>query len=263
MMKNWAKKNMELLAIAVSLCFLGIGSVLSWDNVPVMGWDKLCGDILIVLCCCVLIRKTGLWKDAGFQKAGFGRGMVYGIPFLLIGVGSVFVSNAGVDLTKLEFISLPNALLFTANMLLVGANEEIWMRSFILNGLVNKYGKDRNNAWKAIIVSALIFGAVHLPNIAFVHPVTLGVQVINAAAGGVLFGVMYLRSGNIWAGILVHAAVDWLGLFIGNCFSGADTVLTMEMTLGQGIVIAAMGAIPPVLISLYLMRRYGKETARA
>ena len=56
MMKNWAKKNMELLAIVVSLCFLGIGSVLSWDNVPVMGWDKLCGDILIVLCCCVLIR---------------------------------------------------------------------------------------------------------------------------------------------------------------------------------------------------------------
>lgn len=259
-MRMWAKKNMEILAIVVSLAFLGMSSLFSWDNDAVMGWDKLCGDILIVICCIGLIRMTGLWKDAGFQKDGFKTGLLCGIPFLVIGVGSIFVSNAGVDFSKLEFISLSNALLFTANMLLVGANEEIWMRSFILNGLVNKYGKDSKNAWKAIVVSALIFGAVHLPNIAFVHPVTLGVQVVNAAAGGVLFGVMYLRSGNIWAGILVHAAVDWLGLFVGKCFSGADTILSMEMSLGQGVMIAAMGAIPPVVISMWLMRKYGKSS---
>ena len=88
---------------------------------------------------------------------------------------------------------------------------------------------------------------------------TLAVQVINAAAGGVLFGVMYLRSGNIWAGILVHALVDWLGLFVANCFVGATSVIAMEMTLGQGAMIAAMGALPPVLISVFLMRKYTQD----
>lgn len=258
-MKKWLEKYMEVIAIVVSLGCLGISSLFSWDTNPVMGLDKLCADILIVAVCVILICISGLWASAGFQKKGFSAGLVYGIPFLIIGVGSVFVSNAGVDLAKLEFISLPNALLFTINMLLVGANEEIWMRSFILNGLVNKYGKDRKNAWKAIVVSALIFGAVHLPNIAFVPPVTLAVQVINAAAGGVLFGVMYLRSGNIWAGILVHALVDWLGLFVANCFVGATSVIAMEMTLGQGAMIAAMGALPPVLISVFLMRKYTQD----
>lgn len=258
-MKQWMIKHMEIVAIVVSLCCLGLSSLFSWDNNPVMGLDKLSADLLIVAGCLILIRVSGLWPGAGFQKASFAKGMMYGIPFLIIGVGSVFVSNAGVDFSKLEFLSVPNALLFTANMLLVGANEEIWMRSFILNGLVAKYGKDRKNAWKAIVVAALIFGAVHLPNIAFVHPVTLGVQVINAAAGGVLFGVMYLRSRNIWAGILVHALVDWLGLFVANCFAGGSSVLAMEMTLGQGVMVAAMGAIPPVLISVWLMRKYGQD----
>ena len=37
----------------------------------------------------------------------------------------VLVSNAGVDLSKLEFLSVPNAVLFSVNMLLVGDNEEI------------------------------------------------------------------------------------------------------------------------------------------
>ena len=258
-MKNCMKKHMEIIAVVVSLLCLIISSLFSWDTNSVMGLDKLCADTLIVAACLLLIRLGGLWEDAGFQKAGFSRGMVFGIPFLIIGVGSVFVSNAGMDFSKLEFLSLSNALLFTVNMLLVGANEEIWMRSFILNGLVSKYGNDRKSAWKAIVVSALIFGAVHLPNIAFVHPVTLGVQVVNAAAGGVLFGVMYLRSRNIWAGILVHALVDWLGLFVANCFTGASSVLSMEMTLGQGAMIAAMGAIPPILISMWLMRKYGQE----
>lgn len=258
-MKKISNRYMEVLSVVVSLGFLGLSSLFSWDDSPVMGLDKICADTLIVAICLLLIWVTGLWDTAGFRKAGFGRGILCGIPFLLIGIGSMVVSNAGVSFSELKFISLPRAVLFTVNMLLVGANEEIWMRSLILNGLVRKYGEGRRNAWKAIIVSALVFGAVHIPNILFVHPVTLAVQVVNAAAGGVLFGVMYLRSRNIWAGIFVHAAVDWLSLFVGSCFVGTETILSMELGIGQGIVIAIMGSFPPILISLWLMRKYGKD----
>ncbi len=253
-MKKWSEKYTEWMAILVSLMLLGISSLFSWDSNPIMGFDKLCADLIISLVCIGMIKGTGLWSTAGFQKQGFGKGLLYGSPFLVIGLGSIIVSNIGVDFSKLAFISAGNMLLFTINMLFVGVNEEIWMRSFILNGLIRKYGDDKKGCWKAIIISALIFGAIHIPNIFFMNPITLCVQVINAASAGVLFGVIFIKSRNIWAGILVHALVDWCSLFVGNCFIGADTVLSMEMTMGQAVSIILLGSMPPIVIACFLMR---------
>ena len=258
-MKKWSEKYTEWMAILVSLMLLGISSLFSWDSNPIMGFDKLCADLIISLVCIGMIKGTGLWSTAGFQKQGFGKGLLYGSPFLVIGLGSIIVSNIGMDFSKLTFISAGNMLLFTINMLFVGVNEEIWMRSFVLNGLIRKYGDDKKGCWKAIIISALIFGAIHIPNIFFMNPITLCVQVINAASAGVLFGVIFIKSRNIWAGILVHALVDWCSLFIGNCFIGADTVLSMEMTMGQAVSIILLGSMPLVLIACFLMRKKDNE----
>ena len=252
-MIKWFERYTEVAAILVSALLLGISSLFSWDSNSIMGLDKLCADMLIVLVCIMGIRVFGIWDTAGFQRAGFGKGLLYGSPFLVIGLGSVVVSNIGVDFSKLSFISAGNMVLFTINMLFVGMNEEIWMRSLVLNGLLRKYGEDGKGCWKAIIISALIFGAIHIPNIFFMNLVTLCVQVINAASAGVLFGVIFIRSKNIWAGIIVHALVDWCSLFVGNCFVGADTVLSMEMTAGQGAGIVLLGSLPPILIACLLM----------
>ena len=65
---------------------------------------------------------------------------------------------------------------------------------------------------------------------------------------------IFIRSKNIWAGIIVHALVDWCSLFVGNCFVGADTVLSMEMTVGKGVGIVLLGSLPPILIACLLMR---------
>lgn len=259
-MKNQVQKckfveHIEIWAIVISLLLLGISSLFSWDDNPVMGLDKMCADSIIVLVCIFVINRMGLWNTAGFQKKGFGRGMLYGIPFLIIGLGSVIVSNVGADFAQIEFVSWKNALLFTANMFLVGMNEEIWMRAFVLNGLLHKYGMGQKGIRKAIIVSALIFGAIHIPNLFFMYPVTVLVQVVNAASAGALFGAIFIKSKNIWAGIIIHAMVDWCSLFIGNCFTGAATVLSMEMTLVQGGCIILLGSLPPILITCLFLRK--------
>lgn len=253
--KKLSKKYMVILAISVSLLLLVISSLFSWDSNPVMGFDKMCADVLIIMICLIVIKAIGIWETAGFCLKGLGKGLVYGIPFLVIGLGSVVVSNIGVDFSSLKFISLSNAIIFTLNMILVGMNEEIWMRSFVLNGLINKYGDSHKAIWKAIIVSSLIFGGIHIPNIFFMNPITLVVQVVNAAAGGVLFGAIYVKSKNIWAGIIVHAVVDWCSLFVGNCFRGSESVISMEMTIAQAFGIIALGSIPPILIAWWLLRR--------
>lgn len=54
----------------------------------------------------------------------------------------------------------------------------------------------------------------------FMNPITLVVQVINAASAGELFAAIFIKCKNIWAGVVAHAMVDWLSLFVANCFTG-------------------------------------------
>ena len=47
--------------------------------------------------------------------------------------------------------------------------------------------------WKAIIMSAIIFGLIHIPNLFFMEPLTVIVQVINAMSAGILFAVIFVK----------------------------------------------------------------------
>lgn len=72
--------------------------------------------------------------------------------------------SVGLDWGQLSFLGISHLVLFTINMLLVGANEEIWMHSLVLNSFISKYGAGKKSLWKAIIMSAIIFGLIHIPN---------------------------------------------------------------------------------------------------
>ena len=129
------------------------------------------------------------------------------------------------------------------------------MRALILNNLVRRFGSDVRGVRRAVVVSSLVFGAIHLVNLFFMPPVTVVVQTINAAAAGVLFAAVYLSSGNLWAGVTVHAVVDWLSLFIGQCFAGGASVLSADLGVAQGLVLVIAGALPPVIIALFILKR--------
>ena len=249
------KKYTEVSMILFSMLLLQISNLFQWDSNPIMGIDKVCADIIIVVLCCILIKKMGIQDGAGFTKNGFGKGILYGIPFYVIGIASIFVSNVGLDWGELTFLGMPQLFLFTINMLLVGANEEIWMRSLVLNSFINKYGTGKRMLWKSIIMSAIIFGLIHIPNLFFMEPLTVAVQVINAMSAGILFAVIFVKCKNIWAGIIVHAIVDWCSLFVGNCFVGGNTVLSMSMNGIQALSMIAAGSVPPIICAVLFMKR--------
>ena len=80
------KKYTEVSMILFSLLLLQISNLFQWDSNPIMGIDKACADIIIVVLCCILIKKLGIQSGAGFTKSGFGKGILYGIPFFVIGI---------------------------------------------------------------------------------------------------------------------------------------------------------------------------------
>lgn len=255
MKKVW--KHIELFFILVSLIILIISSLFRFDNNAIMGFDKLIADIIITSICYLLILKLGLKNTAGFNKKGFKKGLILGIPFLIIGIGSVIFSNMGTDLSNIKHISIFNTILFTINMLFVGINEEVWMRGLVLNGLMKKY--EKSSIWKPIIISSLIFGLVHLPNIFFVEPLTLLIQVINAMCGGILFATIFIKSKNIFSVIVIHALTDWISLFAASCFIGTNSALSMSINLGQALFMIAGGSLPPIIISMILLRKHKRR----
>jgi membrane protease YdiL (CAAX protease family) len=67
--------------------------------------------------------------------------------------------------------------------------------------------------WITAIIGAIIFGLTHASNIFYgMEPLAVLAQVISATFVGLLFGAVYLRSGSLWAPILVHTLTDIAGL---------------------------------------------------
>lgn len=254
-MKDFSRKHPILFSFLICAVTLLISTVTTWDEKPVMGVDKLLGDSLITLFCLIVIKKLGIWETAGFRKTGLGKGIVLGIPFIIIGLAGAYIGNIGIAVNQLKLISISNTVLFTFNMLMVGVNEEITMRSLVLNNLLVNNEKTHEGILRAVLISALIFGAIHLPNAFFMSPIAVIVQAINAAAAGTLFAAIYIRSKNIWPGIIIHMLVDWLALFVEQCFYGGSSVLSVQMSLGQGLIMILLGSILPVVIALFLLRR--------
>ncbi|MBW8323707.1 MAG: CPBP family intramembrane metalloprotease [Prolixibacteraceae bacterium] len=76
--------------------------------------------------------------------------------------------------------------------------EELMFRGIILNGMLDNY----KNSRKAIILSALIFGLIHVKII----------QVIPALFWGLVFGYFFYRTKSILLCILLHVTANASGL---------------------------------------------------
>lgn len=96
----------------VANLFSSISSIFKFDNNAIMGFDKLIADVIITIICYILIVKLGIKETAGFNKKGFEKGLILGIPFIIIGIGSVIFSNIGTNFNSIKHISIFNTLLY-------------------------------------------------------------------------------------------------------------------------------------------------------
>ena len=119
----------------------------------------------------------------------------------------------------------------------VGIREECIYRATIQNIVAKKYANSVKGIWITVIVSAIFFGLCHISNLFFgMHPLSVLSQVISAACIGTLFSAVYLRSGSLWAPILVHTLTDIAGLapstFLRN-ISDVENVNQLSFSWGS------------------------------
>ena len=63
------------------------------------------------------------------------------------------------------------------------------------------------------------------------EPLSVISQVFGCAAIGVLWAAIYLRSGNIWSLIVLHAVTDIVGLAGSNFLVGSTDIEQMSETM--------------------------------
>lgn len=149
-----------------------------------------------------------------FKKGNLLRGLICFLPIIvsqMLLLGLFFSENLGNPEANWKPWYLIVYGVFS--VVGIGIREECFYRATIQNILAKKYANSVKGIWITVIVSATIFGLTHISNIFFgMDPLAVLNQVISAAFLGLLFGAVYLRSGSIWALILVHTLTDLAGL---------------------------------------------------
>lgn len=155
-----------------------------------------------------------------FASLGFGkkfikedtiRGIYYGLIIMSIGFICLLLSDE-IEFTKLNF----NFLSFVLSLLhyiVVAVSEELLVRGFILSNLMKSF-----RSYLALIISSVIFSLLHAgnPNINLFGFFQLFVA-------GILLGLPYLYTKNLWFSIALHFSWNFFqGTIFGFNVSGVE-----------------------------------------
>jgi membrane protease YdiL (CAAX protease family) len=110
-----------------------------------------------------------------------------------------------------------------AVLLLVAFSEELVFRGYILRNLLKSF-----NQWLSLAISAFLFTLVHLMN-----PGIPVMGVINIILGGLVLGIAFMYTRNLWMPVLFHFAWNFFqGPVLGFPVSGLSfkTILTASLS---------------------------------
>jgi len=135
------------------------------------------------------------WRSSLFTRGCFLGTLFITVLFLILwGISSEGVSFQNFDITSIvTYIGL---------FFLVSVNEEVFSRGMILASLQHSFSK-----LTSLIISSIFFACLHLFNDGITY---LGF--INLILAGLLLGIVYLRTKNLWIAIGLH--------FTWNLFQG-------------------------------------------
>lgn len=205
----------------------------------------------------------------GFKWSGYGKDALLGVgvALLIIGLGTILLYAGGnLKIYGVNF-NIQNLLFSTLLFILVALVEEVVIRGYVLSNLM-----ENMNRWLALFVSAFLFTLMHLGN----EGITLMAD-LNIFIAGVLLGVNYIYTKNLWFAIFFHFAWNFFqGSIIGYHVSGMtiDTGIMEIITNGpneitgghfgfEGSAFAAiLQLISIVALAMYYENKYGKDLVK-
>lgn len=189
------------------------------------------GIVLSILLLIWLYRHD-LARASGLRAfRGSGCAYLWFIPLVVISSCNLWL-GVGMQHTVLE------TALYMLSMLCVGFLEEVIFRGFLYRAM-----RDEGTRC-AILISGVTFGIGHIVNLlngAEFLPTLM--QICYATAIGVLFTVIYHKSGSLVPCIISHCAVNMLSVF------------AVERGYTAELAVAAALMVVPLLYALWIWKR--------
>jgi membrane protease YdiL (CAAX protease family) len=229
-------------------------------------WLTVLGSLLLSLIVVFIFRKfidRKPFVSLGLVTRGFGFDALSGL-FLaptLLGSGAIILFlTRHLDWTD---INLNGSELFIelGILMMVAFSEELVFRGYILNNLMESFNK-----WVALLISAALFTISHLDN-----PGIDILPVANIFFAGILLGINYIYTKNLWFAVLFHLGWNFFqGPILGFGVSGLNlssllqTELKGDLSITGGdfgfegsIIATALTFITIVLLYLVYEKKYG------
>ncbi len=182
-----------------------------------------------------IVAALGWFRTIGFVLARRGPGLrVLWIPVLVLVASAAFQHSF-----QLSGLAIFTALFVT---LLIALAEETLFRGVILQLLLPR------GSTQAVLVSALLFGVMHLLNAAGANVGSVLLQVGVAFGMGVTFAAVRLRIGTIAPLVILHAAFDFVSYAATNGQSGTTALSTTAVVFEVAVTVVM------VAYGLFLIR---------
>lgn len=164
------------------------------------------------------LYKQGLTKECGLCRVRAGQYLWF-VPLIVICSSNLWL---GVDMR----LPALETVLYLLSMLSVGFLEEIIFRSFLFRAMYEQGTR------YAILISGVTFGLGHIVNLfngAQLLPTLM--QICYATAIGILFTVIYLKSGSLLPCIIAHCATNMLSAFAVERANGVEIIMGLVITV--------------------------------
>lgn len=167
----------------------------------------------------VFIRGRLRPRHIGLDTGKLARGVVVtAVLFVLLQLGlaaAALVDDGALRLARHwshpRAPAAPLAFLFAMLVVMTGL-EEATYRGFVLPQLwLRLRGSPRVRTWGAVLGSAVLFSAVHVPNRHLLHGLSGVAMAPNLAVlvmAGIFYAVVYLRTANLWVTGGAHALLN-------------------------------------------------------
>ena len=192
-----------------------------------------------------LLTKKGRGLVAGLKVGG------YSLCFILVVLAQTLLA-ASVNGYEVNFTVA--SVVYVPAMISVGVTEEIMARGLIGETFLEHFGTARAGAIKAAVASGVIFGAMHLTNAMDGRLPETMLQVCLCVTGGILYGAIYFRGGNIWSIAIIHGLNDVVAGMAEWLFNGGAHISSSTgIELGDLVLVAIIGALD-LIAAFYVLR---------
>ena len=198
-----------------------------------------------------LIKGAGIYKTAGFSRVRDWKKLWLCWPSVVLAILAGWETLSG----KMAF-NTSEPIVFILYFLLnlaVGFYEEMIGRSFVLNLMLQKWGNTKSGIYRAVFVSSIIFGVIHLTTVVMgKRDLIPGIgQVFYTFIFGVFFAACFIRYQSIWPTIFLHAFFDLCGSSGGLTARFGEV---QQATVGHTII-NVLYFTPILVCGLVLLRK--------